>query len=107
MEHTKGKWYWDTNYDGQPHNLRCDCGGGLDKHILFVGNDFLGQYAFENAEANAEFIVKACNNYDKLVEMLKTISNSLAFQVYHHPNECDERRLKEANDLLSQMEEEK
>ena len=71
MEHTKGKWYWDTNYDGQPHNLRCDCGGGLDKHILFVGNDFLGQYAFENAEANAEFIVKACNNYDKLVEAVK------------------------------------
>ena len=62
MEHDKGVWYWTVDEKGRPLHLRSAFKDGSgSKHILFTSNDFMGEYAFENAEANAERIVKAVN----------------------------------------------
>lgn len=61
---TKGKWYWEYNQNGLPFNLRSidnRRGYESDDHILFIGNDCLGDFSFIEAKDNAEFIVSACN----------------------------------------------
>ncbi len=71
MEYTKGEWYWEEDNKGNLHNLRSK-NGNEDKHILFVGMDFLGQFSFENQKANAQLISAAPNMY-KVLQGIKRV----------------------------------
>ena len=53
--------------------LKADCGGLNDKFFDRVHPIAILDGEFFRQKTNAEFIVKACNNYDKLVETLKGI----------------------------------
>lgn len=56
--HTILKGAVDITHNKQPHEIACDKYSALPK---------------EENEANAEFIVKACNNHYQLLEALKKI----------------------------------
>ena len=57
-------------------------------------------FGVKTAVANAEFIVKACNAYPKLVEALKYCSNFILEQnEFSYPKE----NAQEANDLLKEL----
>jgi len=56
-----------------------DIGDGNDRFCLVPT-------VTKNAKADAEFIVKACNNHDKLVEALKNIRRGLGQDIKIHDN---------------------
>lgn len=81
--------------------------------INTISDDFFAdtQWSFHSQkanEANAAYIVKACNAYPKLIEALRTLSNELRI----HDNDLGdgvfirERDLKEYTELLSQLDKE-
>ena len=74
--YTKGKWYWTVDEEGRPLHLRCaleDDSG--TKHILFTSDDFMGNYAFENAQANANLIAAAPDMYEALKDLAACFRN--------------------------------
>ena len=75
MEHTETPWkvaadFWKSN------TRIVEVFGS---HVLAVTIDCHPVTAAE-AEANAKFIVKACNNHDRLVETLKALYTEFEFQ---------------------------
>lgn len=66
MRHAKTPWEMD---------IARDDAGIPDEVYIYSGHKEIGSI---NDENDAEFIVKAVNNHDKLVEALKNVSESLA-----------------------------
>lgn len=69
-KHTEGDWYWKQTrgnniYD---HQVRTD-------HVIIAELD--GDNPDE-IKANAAYIIKACNNYPEMVELLKRWLNAYA-----------------------------
>lgn len=72
MKHTPTPW--NHKIAGLNHWI-CPTGGEESGHVAFIGGrDFLYKDISQDLqEANAEFIVRACNNHDQLVDTLKLI----------------------------------
>lgn len=57
--------------------------------IIEVGGTFVAQTVGGNDEANAEFIVRACNAHDDLLEALKAIVEDVTDEE-HEPHDWSE-----------------
>lgn len=80
MEYTKGKWYWEDDDSGRPHNLRARIDDRVSYHILFLGLDFAGNYAFREAQANANLIASAPDMYEALKETRTALHNQYRYE---------------------------
>lgn len=83
-----------------------------DVRIIIVNNDFNNDSVFENILSDnnaydndsitnikdAEFIVHACNNYEKLIKLLKEITNNTAMHLIHSDKETEKNLEKSMND---------
>jgi hypothetical protein len=67
-----------------------------------LGEEF-GQCEPEEAEANAEFIVKAVNNYDALVEALEDCLYELQLLLDYQDHPDIIKAMKKAQQVLAQM----
>jgi hypothetical protein len=57
----------------------------------------------EEAEANASFIVKACNNHDKLVEAVIRLKSRIKFLEQYTEGKVDPTILTEIDELLESL----
>lgn len=98
-KHTPLPWKWWTKKTGRPPEY------DLAKLLGANGRDILGMYGGEgfNAlgksktdKANAEYIIKACNNFPEMVELLQHIVDC---------NCLNENAYQKARALLASLEE--
>ena len=77
MEHSKTPWGCDSTAIEGSYVVYGDSGDD-DDEICIVSEMFADSIEHEEsaARANAEFIVKACNNHDALVEALKGLMDA-------------------------------
>jgi hypothetical protein len=63
MNYTQGNWYWNL-VNGKHHSLRSK-NGNLDRHILYISPDFMGNDSLDNKD-NAQLISAAPDIYEAL-----------------------------------------
>jgi len=66
--YTKGKWYWRTDKQGDPYNLRSkddSQGYKSDSHVLYIADDFSGENSLCNPN-DANLIAAAPEMYEAL-----------------------------------------
>ena len=76
-EHTKGKWGVYLKSPA-PLVIILNESNGLPKQVIATIRLNNGTEDWGEAQANAEFIVKACNNHDKLVGLFEKCFGKLA-----------------------------
>ena len=88
---TEGKWYHDPEDNSycDPHLKDCYGGTIRDQKQGLVLATIISDYGKAEAEANAQFICKAVNNHEALVEALAECAHELdQMLLSHHAQEA-------------------